>query len=374
MGAVRVGIVGTSWWADAMYLPPLSAHEQAAVVAVSGRNPATTAAFADRWGIEQRFDDPIAMLDSAELDAVVIASSNDSHFPLTMAALERGLHVLCEKPLAQNAAQAQEMTARAAETGAITLVPFTYHYMPVNQWVRRLIDEGYVGRPYHVNLRYYTGYASESAYSWRFDRALAGSGVIGDLASHWIHLARWLLDDTEVSVGAIASAFVEREPRPDGGTYEQAEDSAVLTVRYASGAYGVLQVCAVSWEGTPFNQTHHLEVHGDAGTIYAVCDWDTVQEVRGVRRGERGPATVLPIPDEIWGGVRRDNVHDTYRDVFRGTDAMTRGWITAITEQRHVRPDFADGLAVQRVVDAAVASADADGAHVPVTRLPVDRR
>ena len=373
MSQVRVGIVGTSWWADAMYLPPLSAHEQAAVVAVSGRNAATTATFADRWGIEQRFDDPIAMLDSAGLDAVVVASSNDSHFHLTMAALDRGLHVLCEKPLAQNAAQAQEMTARAEETGAITLVPFTYHYMPVNQWVRRLIAEGYVGRPYHVNIRYYTGYAADSAYSWRFDRELAGSGVIGDLASHWIHLARWLLDDNEVSVGALASAFVERQPRPDGGTYEQAEDSAVLTVRYASGAYGVLQVCAVSWEGTPFNQTHHLEVHGDAGTIYGVCDWDTVQEVRGVRRNERGPATVLPIPDEIWGGVRRDNVHDTYRDVFRGTDAMTRGWITAIAEQRHVRPDFADGLAVQRVVDAAVASADADGAQVPVTPVAVDR-
>jgi len=373
LSQVRVGIVGTSWWADAMYLPPLTAHEQAAVVAVSGRNAATTAAFADRWGIEQRFDAPIAMLDSAGLDAVVVASSNDSHFPLTMAALDRGLHVLCEKPLAQNAAQAQEMTARAEETGAITLVPFTYHYMPVNQWVRRLIAEGYVGRPYHVNIRYYTGYAADSAYSWRFDRELAGSGVIGDLASHWIHLARWLLDDNEVSVGALASAFVERQPRPDGGTYEQAEDSAVLTVRYASGAYGVLQVCAVSWEGTPFNQTHHLEVHGDAGTIYGVCDWDTVQEVRGVRRGERGPATVLPIPDEIWGGVRRDNVHDTYRGVFRGTDAMTRGWITAIAEQRHVRPDFADGLAVQRVVDAAVASADADGAQVPVTPVAVDR-
>jgi predicted dehydrogenase len=369
---VRVGLIGTSWWADAMYAPPLAAHEQAVLVAVTGRNPATTAAFADRWGAERRFDDPIEMLDDAELDAVVVASSNDSHYPLTMAALDRGLHVLCEKPLAQNAVQAQMMAKRAAEKGAITLVPFTYHYMPVNQWVRRLIADGYVGRPYHVNLRYYTGYAHDSAYSWRFDRELAGSGVIGDLGSHWIHLARWLLDDTEVSVGALAAAFVEREPRPGGGSYEQAEDSAVLTVRYESGAYAVLQACAVSWEGTPFNQTHHLEVHGDAGTIYAVCDWDTVQEVRGVRRGERGPAALMPIPDDIWSGVRRDSVHDTYRDVFRGTDAMTRGWITAITEHRHVRPDFADGLAVQRVVDAAVASADAEGVHVPVKPVALD--
>lgn len=363
---VRVGLIGTSWWADAMYAPPLTAHPEATIVAVAGRNPATTATFADRWDIDQRFDDPIAMLDTVALDAVVVASANDSHFELAMAALDRGLHVLCEKPLAQNSVQAAQMALRAQETGAITLVPFTYHYMPVNQWVRRLIVDGYVGRPYHVNVRYYTGYAYDSAYSWRFDRELAGSGVIGDLGSHWIHLARWLLDDTEVSVGALASTFVERGPRPDGETYEQAEDSAVLTVRYGSGAYGVLQVCAVSWEGTPFNQTHHLEVHGDAGTIYAVCDWDSLQEVRGVRRGEPGPAAVLPIPDDIWNGVRRDDVHDTYRDVFRNTDAMTRAWITSITEGRPVRPDFSDGLAVQRVVDAALDSAANGGRQVPV--------
>jgi len=81
---------------------------------------------------------------------------------------------------------------------------------------------------------------------------------------------------------------------------------------------------------------------------------------------------VLPIPDDIWNGVRRDNVHDTYRDVFRSTDAMTRAWITAITEQRHIRPDFSDGLAVQRVVDAAVESAGAGGAQVRITRVPAD--
>jgi len=364
---VRIGLIGTSWWADAMYLPPLAEHPNGSVVAVCGRNPDTTSAFAERWNIAERFADPIAMLDSVELDAVIVASSNDSHYELTMAALDRGLHVLCEKPLGQNVEQAAAMTARAAETGAITLVPFTYRYMPVNRWVQRLVADGYVGRPYHVNLRYYTGYASSGEYSWRFDRALAGSGVIGDIASHWIHLARWILDDTESSVAALASSFVERRPRPDGSPYEAAEDSAVLTVRYASGAYGVLQVSAVCWEGTPFGQTHHLEVHGDAGTIYATCDWDTVQEVRGVRRGERGPAAVLPIPDDIWEGVRRDDVHDTYRDVFRRTEAMTRGWVTAVAEGRHVRPDFSDGLAVQRVIDAAAASAATGGGQVRVS-------
>ncbi len=365
---VRVGLIGTSWWADAMYLPPLSTHPDASVVAVCGRNASTTAAFADRWQIADRYLDATEMLDTAGLDAVIIATSNDSHRDLAIAALQRGLHVLCEKPLAQNLAQAAEMTECAASTGAITMVPFTYHYMPINRWVRQLVADGYVGKPYHVNLRYYTGYASDGAYTWRFDRELAGSGVIGDIASHWIHLARWILDDRESSVAALTSSYVARQPRPDGSAYEQAEDSAVLTVRYESGAYGVLQVSAVCWEGTSFGQTHHLEVHGDAGTLYATCDWDTVQEVRGVRRGEVGPAGLLPIPDEIWGGVRRDNVHDTYRDVFRTTDAMTRGWISAIAEGRHIRPDFGDGLEVQRVVDAAVASAAGAGGQVAINR------
>ena len=367
MSTVRVGVVGTSWWADAMYLPPLSNHPDAEVVAVCGRRAAVADEFADRWQVPNRFTDHVEMFDSGLIDAVVVSTSNDSHHDITMAALDRGLHVLCEKPLALDVAQAEAMVAKAEAVGAITMVPFTYSFMPVFQFARRLVAEGYVGTVHHINMRYYTAYAFDPSYTWRFDAELAGSGVIGDLASHWVYVARWLLDDTERSVGALAATFVERDPRPDGTPYEPGEDSVVLTVRYESGAYGVLQTCAVSYEGTePFGQTHHLEIHGDAGTIYGVCDWDTVQEVRGVRRGEPGPAQVLPIPDDIWQGVRRDTVHNTYRDVFRETEAMTRGWITAITEDRPVRPDFADGLAVQRVLDAAVRSAKSDGAQVRV--------
>jgi len=141
---------------------------------------------------------------------------------------------------------------------------------------------------------------------------------------------------------AVSSTFVERGPRPDGSPYEQTEDSAVLTVRYESGAYGVLQVSTVCWEGdSDFGQSHHLEVHGDAGTVHATCDWHTVQEVRGARRDEPGLMRVLPIPDDIWAGVRRESVHDTYRDVFRTTDAMTRGWIDAIVADRPIEPSFA---------------------------------
>lgn len=358
---VRVGIFGTSWWADTIYLPGLDAHEHVDVVAACGRNGERAQKFADVWNIPQVFTDPATMLAEAELDAVIVATSNDTHHDLAMASLDAGLHVLCEKPLGLDLIQAQAMVDRAEKMRAITMVPFTYHWMPMNRWVRELVGNGYVGRPLHINARYYTDFGFDTDYSWRFDREIAGSGIIGDLASHWVHLARWLLDDTETSVSAISRAFVERGPRPDGTAYDQTEDSAALTVQYASGAYGLLQTSAVCHEGTPFGQTHHLEIHGDRGTIYATCDWDREQRVEGLRRGDTDGRQPLPIPDEIWGDVRRDTVHNTYRDVFRTTSAMTRGWIDAIYRGEATGPDFAEGLAVQRVLDAAVTSAAANG-------------
>lgn len=363
---VRIGIFGTSWWVDTMYLPPISTHPDAELVAVCGRRAETSEALAAQWQVPQWYTDADRMLGSAELDAVVIATSNDTHHDLTMASLEAGLHVLCEKPMALNATDASAMATLAATTGAITMVPFTYRYMPVNRWVKQLVTDGYVGRPLHIGLRYYTDFGLDTGYSWRFDPEVAGTGIIGDLGSHWIDLARWLLADEETSISAVSSAFIERGPRPDGTPYEALEDSVAMTVRYRSGAYGILQASAVCWEGTPFGQSHHLEIHGDDGTIYAVCDWDTVQEVRGIKRGVSGGPQPLPIPDEIWNGVRRDTVHNTYRDTFRNTDAMTRGWISAIAESRPVTPDFAEGLAVQRVLDAAAGSAERGGCPVDI--------
>lgn len=363
---VRIGVIGTSWWADAMYLPALAGHPGARVTAVCGRREEPARAMAERWSIPAWYTDPDRMLAEAELDAVIVATANDTHHPLTLAALAAGLHVLVEKPVALDAGQAAEMAAAAEAAGAVTLVPFTYRYMPMLQWLRRLIADGYVGRPRQVSLRYFTSYGMEGEYLWRFDRTFAGAGIIGDLGSHLVHLARWLLDDEETSVSAVSTRFVERGPRPDGTPYEPLEDSAVLTVRYRSGALGVLQTSAACWEGScEFGQLQEFDVHGDQGTLHARCDWEDVQEVRGSRLGEPVPR-VLPIPDELWGDLRRGPVSDTYRDVFRTTSAMTRGWVDAVAAGRPIQPDLAEGLAVQRVLDAAVASAEAGGCPVPL--------
>jgi predicted dehydrogenase len=337
-----------------MYLPALKKHPQAEVVAVCGRNPERLADFAARWGIPQTYTDYREMIERGGLDALIVATANDTHHPITMLALDAGLHVLCDKPLAQNVEQAREMTERAAAKGVKTFVPFTYRYMPTNRYVKKLIDEGYIGRPYHLNMRYYTGYGREAKYDWRFDNSMAGAGVIGDLGPHWLHLARWFYGEI-TSLSCYLDTFIDRPLNPQGQDYPRGDDSAVLTVRFANGAYGVLQVTTLAWEGTAFGQTHHMEFHGSDGTLYSLVDWDSAQEVKGVKVG--GKPEALPIPESVWQGARRDTVHNTYRDVFREQDYMTREFITAIAEDRPTYPDFAEGLRIQELIAAAVQSA-----------------
>jgi levoglucosan dehydrogenase len=363
---LRVGVIGTSWWADSMYLPALGAHDNASVVSVCGRDPDRTTAFAQRWEIPHATTNTAELLDH-ELDAVIIATPNDSHEELALAALDRQLHVLCEKPLSLTSESASRMAARARETGATTMVPFTYRYMPTNRFVKRLIDDGYLGRPFHLNLRYFTGYAREHGYNWRFDTGQAGSGVLGDLGSHWLDLAEWIFGPI-TEIGAITERFHDRPNRPDGSPYVRAEDSATMTVRFGSGAHGTLQTSAVCWEGTAFGQTHHLDAHGSEGTLYSVNDWDTVQEVRGVKAGKAGPASRLTIPDEIWDGARRAHVHDTYKDVFRSSKAMIGEFVDAARGGRTCEPNFDDGARIQRLLALAGESASLDGRLLVVDR------
>ena len=233
---VSVGVVGTSWWADAMHLPALASHPQARTVAICGRNRDNAQQMAGIWDIPQVYTDYRQMIDNADLDAVVISTPNSTHYPISMHALEKGLHVLCEKPIALTYAQAREMAETAKARGLKTLTPFTYSFMPTARYLKELIDDGYLGKPYHLNMRYYTGFARDGDYRWRFDRKIAGSGVVGDLGSHFLYLAEWLYG--EISAITCRLGFsVPRPPLdPNGEPYDVLDDSCMLTLEFANAA------------------------------------------------------------------------------------------------------------------------------------------
>src|SRR5262245_60711670 len=138
---VRVGIVGTSGWADFMYLPAFQSHLQAEMTAICGRNRDSVEQMANKYNIPNVFADYKEMINKAGLDGIVIGVPDDLHYEMTMQGLSAGLHVLCDKPLAVTSQQAWEMYQAAETTKLIHMVLFTYRWMPFFRYVKDLMDQ-----------------------------------------------------------------------------------------------------------------------------------------------------------------------------------------------------------------------------------------
>ncbi len=337
-----------------MYLPALAKHPHGKVAAVCGRDPARTAAVAEKWRIPQHFTDWRAMLDSGAVDAVIVSTPNTEHHPITMAALNKGLHVLCEKPMALDYAQAQEMADKAQAAGVKHMLAFTYRWLPSFRYVKHLLDQGYLGQHYHLNMRWYAGGGRRESYRWRSDASVPGAGVLADLGSHWICYARWFFGEIS-GVSCLTGSFNKRE-------YPVADETALLNVRFASGAVGSLFVSFIAYEGRP--QTLQMELHGSGGTLHHMLDWQTLQRVRGAKDGE--DIHDISIPEHFWNGARRDAMVNTMHDIFNNQDAMAREWVTAIAKDKPCSPDFVEGARIQQIQDAAAQSAQNNGGWVAV--------
>jgi predicted dehydrogenase len=341
---VRVGVVGTSDWTDWMYLSNLATHPRAELAALCGRDQARANAVAGTYGIAQVFADYREIIARADLDALIVAAPDDLHHPIVMAALDAGLHVLCEKPLALSAAQAREMFERAEAAGVVHMVMFTYHWFPAYQYLHELIENGYLGRPFDADLRFIMGHARDGTYMWRFDGRRA-NGALGDLGSHALYIVRWLLGDI-VAVSARLATFVPRAGA-DGAPATPANDSALLMLECANGALVSIRVSAAD-HTTGHWARHEIALYGEAGSLEADVFQTTV-------RGARAPADVaeaLVVPDRLLGTGDRT---DPFDPIFT-TSAGPRAFVDAVAAGKPAGPTFYDGLKVQEAIDAALES------------------
>jgi predicted dehydrogenase len=344
---VRVGVVGTSWFADGFHLPNLASHPSAEITAICGRTQARAEELAAKFSIPHIFTDYHAMIESGMLDALVVVTPDAVHYPITIAGLDAGLHVLCEKMLAMNAAQAREMYEKAQVAGRKHMVMFTWHWAPHFQYMHQLIKEGFVGRPYHFHLQYEADYGRDGAYGWRFDRQ-HGHGILGDLGSHAIDCARRYVGDIAKVSGHLAT-FVER-PGPDSHALDAANDSAQLAMEFINGAHGSIHVSAVSTQ----NETT-VALDGESGSLQLVFSFESA-ELRGIRRGQQEWQT-LEVPDALWHDAERTGpLIDQIFDLFRRQSVGSRLFIDAILDDRPMDSTFYDGWKAQQVIDAAIAS------------------
>lgn len=349
---IHIAMIGTSWYPDWMHLPALKSHARAHIAAICGRNRERAEELAHKYAIPNVFTDYQDMLHQGNLDAVIVATPDDLHYPITMAALEAGLHVLCEKPLAFSLDQAKMMLAKAESARVKHMTYFTWRWVPHIRYLCQLVDEGYIGDCYDAQFHYVGSHARQAGYQWKWDRQ-RGLGVLGDLGSHLIDLTRLLVGEI-TQVQASLSVRVNK-PSAEGKSYEAANDSASLMVRFANGATGTIFASAAATVGNR-GQEQRIVLYGDKGTLEAYAD-ASMQTVRGLRNGE-SEFQALPVPEEILRGIDQQASLWTHQfaQLFTEQSVGTRLFIDGIVHDRPISPGFYEGMKVQAVIEAAFES------------------
>ncbi|MBI1802784.1 MAG: Gfo/Idh/MocA family oxidoreductase, partial [Chloroflexi bacterium] len=236
---------------------------------------------------------------------------------------------------------------------------FTWRWIPHFRYLQSLIGEDYIGRVFHCHLTQTGGYGRDGRYAWRFDGRRA-NGILGDLGSHMIDLARWLVGEIG-EVSAQLATLVERAaPRAElvEAPWMPANDSALLGLRFASGAQGMIHVNAVQHRGAQ-GQKQTATFDGALGTLEASYGSATGSEIHGIRHDE-DHFTHLPVPERFLPASRQHPY-----DVFRTEAAGDRLFIDAILEDRAISPSFYDGWKAQQVIEAALLS-DREGRRVHI--------
>jgi len=189
--------------------------DEVELVAVCGRHEAAVAEFAEQNGWQSYETDWRKLVERDDIDAVDIGTPNDSHYEIAMAAARAGKHILLEKPMAMSLAQAREMYHEAEKAGIKHQIGFNYRRVPAIALAKKIIEHGDIGEIFHWRAVYNQDWIVDPEYPlvWRLDKTIAGTGAIGDLASHIIDLAHFLVGPI-AEVTGMAKTFIKERPLP----------------------------------------------------------------------------------------------------------------------------------------------------------------
>jgi predicted dehydrogenase len=365
---VGVGLLGTAFMGRAhahayRTLVAMAEPLPAPVVlqAVAGRDARRTAVFAERFGIANASTDWRAVIQDPAVTVFDNVGPNHLHAEPTLAALAAGKHVVCEKPLALDGEQAWELLSAARRAGVKHMCAFNYRFVPAVKLARDLISDGRLGEIRHFRARYLQDWLVDPAaeVTWRLRSDHAGSGALGDLGSHIIDLARFLVGEISDVSGATQTFVHER-----GGERADVDEAFQALIGFESGASGTLEASRVC-PGRANSLV--LEVNGTHGSLVFDLErlnelWvhraDGPRELRGLQRvlvtdpAQPGLAGWWP-PGHVlgWEHTFTHEVADLVSAIAAGTDPA---------------PSFADGLQVQRVLAAVEHSAGQDSGWTPV--------
>jgi predicted dehydrogenase len=350
---------------------------------IVGRDEGRTAAAAAKFGWDEVETDWRRVIERDDIDLIDICAPGNVHAEIAIAALEAGKHVLCEKPLANTVEEAVRMTAAAeiaARSGVFAMVGFSYRRVPAITFARDLVASGRLGEIRQVRAQYLQDWLVDAngPMTWRLDKALAGSGSLGDIGAHAIDAAQFITGQSLDSVSGVLHTFVTERPTLAesiglGGTASgefgavTVDDVALVTARLSGGGLGAFEATRYA---TGRKNAFRLEISGADGALAFDLERMNELEFYDVRDapGEQGFRRILVTePEHPYAAAWWPTGHGLgYEHPFAH---QVRDLVVDIAEGRQPRPSFADGLQVQRVLAAVEASA-ANGSAWTATTEP----
>lgn len=385
---LRVGMVGYAFmgaahaqgWRNAPKFFDLPVDIE--LTAVAGRNADAVEQARARFGFAEAVTDWRTLVERDDIDLIDVCTPGDTHAEIAVAALRAGKHVLCEKPLANTVAEAEEMASVAAEAaanGVYAMCGYTYRRTPALAYAKKLIDDGRLGTIRQIRGQYLQDWLHDenAPMTWRLDKSKSGSGALGDIGAHLIDTTQWLTGQSITGVSGLLETFVKTRPVAGemsglGGVGSAdspradvtVDDAAVFSARFDGGAIG-------AYEASRFalgrKNAFRVEINGTDGSV--AFDFEANNELQFFDGtdpvAEQGFRRILVTePDHPYVAAWWPPGHGLGYE--HGFTHQAVDLVTAIAEGRQPTPSFADGLQVQRVLAAVEASSESDSVWTAV--------
>ena len=357
---IGIGIVGAGF-ARTTQIPGFKDCIGARVVAIASGHREHAESVADEFKIRNVADDWRELVARSDVDLVSIVTPPATHMEIALAALEHGKHVLCEKPMAMNTAEALQMTERARAAGVLALIDHELRFLNSRKMMRAMLHSGVIGKVRHCNYVFRSDYRSvvDRPWDWWSDEAMGG-GTLGAIGSHAIDSFRWVLDAEISEVFCLLSTHIAARPDKASGTQRNVttDDEAKLLFRFADSelthnSTGAAALSVVE----PGSYENRLEIYGTNGALM-------VEETGELWHSPAGSGSWRPVPvdqDPMASGMRPASWSRGFTALSGAIiDSMIEGKITV-----EGAATFEDGYRVQLVLDGARAS-DQNGCWMKV--------
>jgi predicted dehydrogenase len=319
--------------------------------------------FANRYGWESFERDWREVVTRSDIDLISIATPNNLHKEVALEAAKNGKHILCEKPLALNLADAKEMLKAVNRAGVKHCCGFSYRFTPSLALARQLVLEGRIGRIYHIFVRYAQDWITNPNFGmvWRFDKKIAGSGPLGDLSAHSIDATRFVTGLKFNSVVGNLQTLIKERPLKDGDAYGPkgqvtVDDVAQFLVNFEGGATGCFESTRLATGRKNYNT---IEVNGEKGSlVWNFEDQNYLMFYDNLNSPEEAGFRKINVTHDVHpykGGWWPQGHGIGYADSFVIEIA---NFVSAIAENSEFSPDFNDGVACQEVLEAVEKSAN----------------